>query len=84
MEFKGTKGKWSIPEHRDNIVNDEKGFHIATVWIAGIGNDNQLYNTKLIAAAPELLEALIEVVRISDRNNIAWNRAKEVIKKATE
>ena len=41
-------------------------------------------NAKLIAAAPELLEALIEVVRISYRDHIAWNKAKEVIKKATE
>ena len=92
-EFKGTKGKWVIPEHRDNIVNDEKGFHIATVWIAGIGNDNQMYNTKLIAAAPELLKALIQlknwVVALDD-----WaggtsldppvELAIEVIKKATE
>jgi len=92
-KFNGTPGKWVIPEHRDNIVNDEKGFHIATVWIAGIGNDNQLYNTKLIAAAPELLEKLQymvdawEDVRISGRKDIMetfTEYAKEVIKKATE
>lgn len=38
---------------------------------------------KLIAAAPELLEALQEVVKISDRNHDAWNKAKAAIKKAT-
>lgn len=41
-------------------------------------------NAKIIAAAPELLEALIEVVRISDRKHDAWDKAKAAIKKATE
>ena len=41
-------------------------------------------NSKLIASAPDLLEALMEVVRISDRNHIAWDKAKQAIKKATE
>ena len=38
---------------------------------------------KLIAAAPDLLEALIEVVRISDRKHDAWDKAKAAILKAT-
>lgn len=46
--------------------------------------ENQLADAKLIAAAPELLEALIEVVRISDRTHVAWDKAKQAIKKATE
>ena len=54
------------------------------VGYVNISDEEAEANAKLIAAAPELLEALIEVVRISDRNHIAWNRAKEVIKKATE
>ena len=41
-------------------------------------------DAKLIAAAPELLEALIEVVAISDRKHDAWDKAKAAIKKATE
>jgi hypothetical protein len=40
-------------------------------------------NSKLIAAAPELLEALIEVVKISDRKHDAWDKAKAAILKAT-
>ncbi len=39
-------------------------------------------NAPLVAAAPELLEALKLVVSISDRNTHAWNRAKAVIAKA--
>lgn len=40
-------------------------------------------NAKLISAAPDLLEALQEVIKISDRNHIAWDKAKAAIKKAT-
>lgn len=31
----------------------------------------------------ELLESLIEVVRISDRDHIAWDKAKQAIKNST-
>ena len=52
--FKGTKGNWQKVEGRDNLIKDEKGFHIATTWIAGIGNEQQIANTNLISSAPEL------------------------------
>lgn len=39
-------------------------------------------NASLIAAAPELLEALKEVVAISDRNHNAWIKAHAAIAKA--
>lgn len=41
------------------------------------------HNATLAAAAPDLLEALIEVVRLSDKKHDAWDKAKEAIKKAT-
>ncbi len=44
----------------------------------------KLANAKLIAAAPELLEALQDIIKISDRKHDAWDKAKEAIKKATE
>ena len=37
----------------------------------------------LIAAAPDLLAALKEVVRISDRKHDAWDTARAAIAKAT-
>lgn len=40
-------------------------------------------NARLIAAAPELLEALREVVAISDRKHNAWDKAHAAIAKAT-
>ena len=39
-------------------------------------------NARLIAAAPELLEALREVVALSDRKHDAWDKAKAAITKA--
>lgn len=41
-------------------------------------------NAKLIAAAPDLLEALEEVVAISDRKHKAWAKAYAAIAKATK
>lgn len=40
-------------------------------------------NARLIAAAPELLEALQEVIAISDRKHDAWDKAKAAIARAT-
>jgi hypothetical protein len=40
-------------------------------------------DARLIAAAPELLEALKAVVAISDRKHVAWDAAHTAIAKAT-
>lgn len=40
-------------------------------------------NARLIAAAPDLLEALKELVAISDRKHDAWDKAHAAIAKAT-
>ena len=39
-------------------------------------------DARLIASAPELLEALREVVALSDRKHDAWDKAKAAIAKA--
>jgi hypothetical protein len=69
-----------------------------TPWRRGTGNDCHMvfdsqgrivaercgYNDgHLIAAAPDLLEALEEVVAISDRRHNAWDKAHAAIAKAT-
>ena len=40
-------------------------------------------NARLIAAAPDLLSSLIEVVAIADRKTDAFDRARAAILKAT-
>ena len=44
--------------------------------------DEERANALLIAAAPDLLSALDEIVAISDRKHDAWDRAKAAIAKA--
>ena len=87
-EFKGTKGNWKLKEGRDNLIISEENFHIATTWVAGIGNIPQEANAKLIASAPELLETVLELHKLLEENLPNWylkrhdNIVKNVLEKA--
>ncbi len=48
----------------------------------GIHGKNQEADARLIAAAPELLEALKAVVAIADRKTVEFNAARAAIAKA--
>ncbi|WP_419204216.1 hypothetical protein [Bordetella trematum] len=50
-----------------------------TSWI----DCNTEANARLIAAAPELLQALIDVVRVADRATVEFDAARAAIAKAT-
>ena len=91
METKHTKGEWALrnPIAEYNAYSNmwccaiQYGEDIGQM-IFGKTKEEAEANAKLIAAAPELLEALIEVVRISDRKHDAWDKAKQAINKATK
>ena len=92
MEHKHTPGPWeSMPVdagiHRFGIIcaNDPLGTSandIAAVWLRG-GQQKTEANARLIAAAPDLLEALQAVVRVADRSTVEFDAARAAIAKAT-
>ncbi|HDT4632300.1 TPA: hypothetical protein QHQ25_002197 [Klebsiella pneumoniae] len=57
QEFKGTPGPWHVSNENALRIRDDKSF--VTVATAGyVTNEEELATAYLIAAAPELLEAL--------------------------
>ena len=101
---KHTLGPWHVstpPPNGEQIIGNEKGMMVAVVT-TGVGLHNNttttLANARLIAAAPDLLEALDYVIRdLELRSNFktgndkglvdigrgAYSQAKAAIAKAT-
>lgn len=78
---KHAPGPWKIEVDPTSYwVTDSEGKRAICKVLGYSGTLEQ--NANLIAAAPDLLEALQEVVRISDRNHDAWDKAKAAIAKA--
>lgn len=85
MKFKGTPGPWHISFHgSDNcwVVDSERNKAIARVTKYNNDGPAQKANFQLLAAAPELLEALQAVVRIADRKTDEFDMARAAINKA--
>lgn len=92
-EFKGTPGPWSVSDcpmkgartdrvddGRIKLIDFNDGTYEGTLAI--VQTEESEANAHLIAAAPDLLEALQEVVAISDRKHEAWDKAHAAIAKA--
>lgn len=72
MEFKGTPGPWSHADSHD--LNETAGGAIhgdgktlCLVLGKGIGKEKATANAKLMAAAPEMLDALIKIVEMNQQ-----------------
>lgn len=84
-----TKGEWYLQEYTDaytNIVRCNNGKGHETLFIAYTSQGSlpeTRANARLMAAAPDLFESLQEIIAISDRDHIAWAKAKAAIEKAT-
>lgn len=82
-----TKGPWLLEKNLINgnvdIVSEDRYFIISTTIDSDIiGERIDKANAKLIAAAPDLLEALKEIIELTDRKHTAWYKAKAAIAKA--
>lgn len=102
-EFKGTKGEWKLNLPDGNVVYSSEGVKVATANFATsqqpiptvMSAEESHANAKLIAAAPAMLAALIEISegngvfnrdRLIHASNTIDNMkelALEAIKKAT-
>ena len=96
-KFKGTKEKWTISKSVGFIADEKENFAIVKVFCnRHISEEEQHFNLKLIAHAPELLEALKDLLNqdrvkeamiLSGENSILNDKIKEykeLIKSATE
>lgn len=89
MEAKHTPGPWhSSSNDRANglVIYAKDGWAVADarVFHARHTLDEARANVRLIAAAPELLEALQAVVRVADRATVEFDMARAAIAKATQ
>lgn len=85
--MKHTEGNWFVSKAlsiESKIKDGSVGVipTIAQVNTVFREEKESLANAKLISAAPDLLEALKEIIAISDRKHDAWNKAKLAIEKA--
>ena len=98
MEFRGTKDKWTINSANKTEVNSYNGIAIADCSDSQIStSEEKEANAKLIAAAPDLLEALQFLFHLKQHKDFegkdeyyylkqpeAWGKAKIAIEKALD
>ncbi len=84
---KHTAGPWVVEDDASRYA-DSKGCYYIRDAVGHVGRtqargeEKNLANARLMAAAPDLLEALKEVLAISDRKHDAWDKAHAAIAKA--
>ena len=83
-----TKGEWYLQSYTDaytNIIRCNNGNGHETIYIGSTPQITLPYaraNARLMAAAPDLFNALNEILAITDRDHVAWHKAKAAIAKA--
>lgn len=75
---------WTAGSDEDShIVFDAELNLVCDVSLDGGDVETEEANALLIAAAPDLLEALRGVLRVADRNTVEFDAARAAIAKAT-
>ena len=57
-QFKGTPGPWYVSNEGCMLIRDDAGLSIVAKYVGYTRDEEELANARLIATAPELLEAL--------------------------
>lgn len=95
-EFKGTQGKWEVVVGDDNApdVISDIGVEVAFTPTYNGDKTEQWHNAKLIAASPDLLAALQQLLEIyDDQSGKVWttsskrralDSARDAVNKALE
>ncbi|EMH4164015.1 hypothetical protein RJ498_003318 [Pluralibacter gergoviae] len=92
-KFMGTPGPWEMDEFENIVHGKINGWgkkstvRVNGFYLPGIVTGEYRANSKLVTAAPELLEALQELVFLYEhdegcRNLTEYKRAKDAINKA--
>ncbi len=76
-EFKGTKGPWSVSANTS--VDSELGGFICEAYGDSTSFEQDQANAKLIAAAPELLDALQQSMKIWENHRLDVSEASILI-----
>lgn len=91
METKFTKGEWYAVKQIESMEVHSRRFTAGIDVICSINNqflkEQTEANAKLIAAAPELLDSLLELIswiKEGDYDQSFIEKAEQAIKKATE
>lgn len=84
-----TKGPWLVELPSLDVISDEEDVSICSVQPVDAGGPKMFHhgeetrtNARLIAAAPDLLEALEGVLRVADRQTDEFDAARAAIAKA--
>lgn len=87
MEFKGTKGKWSIMDASrfevPFIIINDNDETIFQCYNAKQANEAQA-NALIISKSPEMLEMLENIFKDYDYAKNNWEKLEQLIKEATE
>lgn len=90
-EQKHTSGPWDVFGAQDSSSDKWRALTVSQAsmpfmrvcFMPSDGTETIMANARLIAAAPELLEALKGVVRVADRQTDEFDAARVAIAKAT-
>lgn len=87
MDFKGTLGKWHVVDYGNEfVIENQNHDYVSTMRSSGARKyETVKANAQLMAKAPELLDALSELVCAFENDALSdVSFAKNIIKEATE